>query len=261
MNEDIIKNGFWNTDNFNHRKIKTTTFFEDYEPDEKLRLLITQLDYNSTKRDLTAAQLKKLIESWCVKLPELKEVKYLWLPSRVSQKIFDSICEMENLEGLWIKWSGIKSINNISKLKNLKHLHLGSSSQVEDINVLKDMKNLVTLETEQLNNIIDFSVIGELTHLEGLGIDGSIWTAQKIENIDFIGSLHRLKYLTLTNTQMKQKSFDSLLNLEHLERFNCSWNYPEKEFEKLKTIKKLKFGNVETTWKELKSNLNNHFGS
>jgi len=260
MNENIIKKGFWNSENFNHLNIKTTIFFEDYEPNEKLRLLITQLDYNSTKRDLTPTQLKKLIESWCVKLPELKEVKYLWLPSKVSQKIFDSICEMENLEGLWIKWSGIKSINNINKLKKLKHLHLGSSSQVEDINVLGEMKSLITLETEQLNNIIDFSVIGKLTQLEGLGIDGSIWTAQKIENIEFISSLQQLKYLTLTNTQMKQKSFDTLLKLQNLERFNCSWNYPEKEFEKLKSIKTLKFGNVETSWKELKENLNKQLG-
>lgn len=260
MNENIIKNGFWNSENFNQLKINTTIFFEDYKPTEKLRLLITQLDYNSTKRELTATQLKKLIESWCVKLPELKEVKYLWLPSKVSQKIFDSICEMENLEGLWIKWSGIKSINNIKKLKKLKHLHLGSSSQVEDINVLGEMENLITLETEQLNNIVDFSVIGKLTQLEGLGINGSIWTAQKIENIEFISSLQQLKYFTLTNTQMKQKSFDSLLKLENLERFNSSWNYPEKEFEKLKSIKTLKFGNVETSLKELKENFKKQLG-
>lgn len=188
-------------------------------------------------------------------------MKFLWLPSKVSQKIFDSICEMENLEGLWIKWSGIKSINNISKLKELKHFHLGSSSQVEDISVLGDMKNLVTLETEQLNKIVDFSVIGKLTQLQGLGIDGSIWTAQKLENIEFTSSLQALKYLTLTNTQMEQKSFDPLLKLQNLERFNCSWNYPETEFEKLKTIKSLKFGNVETSWKELKEKLNKQFGN
>jgi len=261
MNEHIVKNGFWNFENFNHQKISTTTFFEDYKPYEKLRLLITQLDYNSTKRELTTTQLKKLVETWCVKLPELKEVKYLWLPSRVSQKIFDSICEMENLEGLWIKWSGIKSINNINKLKNLKHLHLGSSSQVEDINVLGEMNNLITLETEQLNNVVDFSVIGKLTKLQGLGIDGSIWTAQKIENIEFISSLQQLEYLTLTNTQMRQKSFDPLLNLQNLQRFTCSWNYPEAEFEKLKAMKNLKFGNVETSWKELKNNLDKQLGN
>lgn len=241
MNEEIIRKGFWSSEDFNHLNIPTTTFFEDYKPNEKLRLLITQLErYKAT-------QLNKIVESWCTKLPELKEVKILWLPSKVSQKIFDSICKMENLEGLWIKWSSIKSIDNVNKLKNLKHLHLGSSSQLENINVLGEMKSLITLEIQQLNNITDFSVIGKLTQLEGLGINGGNWTAQKVDNIEFISSLQKLKYLTLLNTQMKQKSFTPLLKLENLVRFNCSWNYPEKEFEKLNLIKSLKFGNVETT--------------
>jgi len=260
MNESIIKNGFWNSEGFNHLKINTTTFIEDYQPCEKLRLFITQLDYLAMKEGLTNSQLKKLVENWCNKLPELMEVKFLWLPSKVSQKIFDSICEMENLEGLWIKWSGIKSINKIKNLKHLKHLHLGSSSQIENIDVLGEMKSLITLETTQLNKIIDFSVIGNLTQLEGLGLNGSIWTAQKLDNIEFISSLQQLRYLTLTSTQIKQKSFDPLLKLQQLERFDCSWNYPEKEFEKLKNIRTLKFGNVETTWKQIKEDINNRLG-
>ncbi|MBJ7428026.1 MAG: hypothetical protein JHD28_03585 [Bacteroidia bacterium] len=122
------------------------------------------------------------------------------------------------------------------------------------------MKSLITLETTQLNKIIDFSVIGNLTQLEGLGLNGSIWTAQKLDNIEFISSLQQLRYLTLTSTQIKQKSFDPLLKLQQLERFDCSWNYPEKEFEKLKNIRTLKYGNVETTWKQIKEDINNRLG-
>ena len=260
MNENIIKYGFWNSEDYNHIKYKSVIFFEDYKPSEKLRLLITQLDFIATKKELTSTQLKKIVKSWCEKLPELKEVKILWLPSRVTQEIFDSICEMENLEGLWIKWSGIKNIENLKKLKKLKHLHIGSSSQIESIEVLSEMKSLITLETEQLNKISDFSVIGNLTQLQGLGIDGSMWTSQKIEDIKFVSSLKNLKYLTITNSIIRDKNFDPLLNLQELERFNCSWNYPEKEFDKLKLIKSLKYGNIETSWKELKAELNKKFG-
>lgn len=255
MEENIIKDGFWNSKNYNYINFNSTTFLEDYIPNEKLRLFITQLDYISTKRGLTNTQLKKIVDSWCDKLPELKEVRYLWLPSRVTQQIFDSICEMENLEGLWIKWSGIKSIDKIINLKNLKHFHLGSSSQVENIDVLGEMNNLMTLETEHLNKIIDFSILKKLTQLKGLGIDGSMWTAQKIDSIEFLSYLQELRYLTLTNTKIKEKSFDPILKLQNLVRFNCSWNYPEKEFNKLKSIKSLKYGNVETSLKEIKEQL------
>jgi hypothetical protein len=67
--------------------------------------------------------------------------------------------------------------------------------------------------------------------------------------------LFNLKYLTLTNSRIQDKSFDPLLKLVELVRFNSSWNYPEAEFDKLKSLPNLKYGNVETSWRELKEKL------
>jgi hypothetical protein len=99
-----------------------------------------------------------------------------------------------------------------------------------------------------------------LTGLEGLGLDGSIWTAQKIDTLKPLAPLKNLKYLTLTNTRLKDKSFDPILKLTELVRFESSWNYPEGEFQKLKALPKLKYGNVETSWKELKAELDEKLG-
>jgi hypothetical protein len=123
---------------------------------------------------------------------------------------------------------------------------------VESIDVLGEMTSLRTLELQQLNKITDFSVLSKLTDLEGLGIDGSMWTTQKIDTLKPLAKLHKLKYLTLISTQATDKSFDPLLNLTELVYFQSSWNYPEAEFEKLKKLPKLKYGNVETSLKELK---------
>src|SRR5690606_1061636 len=135
---------------------------------------------------------------WYNELPKLTSVKYLWFCSRVNQEMFEAACNMENLEGLYIKWSGIKTIDSLKKLKNLKHLHIGSSGQVENIRVFRDINWLTTLCLEQLNKVTDFNDIAGMTNLEGLGIDGSIWTAQKIDTLKPIGQLEGLKYLTLT---------------------------------------------------------------
>ncbi|TXG35623.1 leucine-rich repeat domain-containing protein [Seonamhaeicola maritimus] len=246
MTKAQIKYGPWNIKNgFIPPKV-SITYFENYRHSDKLSLFITQTN-------LTSYQQKKNIEIWCKKLPYLHEIKFLWLPSKVNQKIFDSICQMTNLEGVWIKWSGIKNLDNLIKLDKLKHLKLGSSSQVESIEILGKMTKLETLELEQLNKVSDFSVISRLKQLEGLGIDGSMWTAQKIDTLEPLRSLKKLKYFTMTNSRVKDKSFDPLLDLTNLIRFNCSWNYPESEFEKLKSLPKLKHGNVETSWKKLKA--------
>lgn len=215
MTDTLIQYGPWHIQNGFERPTNSVTLFQDYQPSERISLFLTQ-----TK--LTSYQQKKNIEEWRQKLPELKEVKFLWLPSKVNQKIFDSICEMTNLEGLWIKWSGIKNIDGLVKLKKLKHFHLGSSSQVQSIDILEIMKCLETLELEQLNLITDFSALKYLINLKGLGIDGSMWTAQKIESLKPIGQLYQLQYLTTTNTQILDKSFDPLLNLTELVRFNSS---------------------------------------
>jgi hypothetical protein len=248
MTDEQIKKGFWYWDMDNKWPPDSITYIENFRPLTKLNLNITQLG-------LKTSDQKKLLQFWCNELTKLTSVKYLWFSSRVNQEMFEAACDMENLEGLYIKWSGIKTIDSLRKLKNLKHLHIGSSAQVESIRVFRDINWLTTLNLEQLNKVTDFSDIANMTNLQGLGIDGSIWTAQKIDTLKPFGQLSELKYLTLTNTRTKDKSFDPLMNLKDLVRFNSSWNYPVTEFEKLKRLPNLKYGNVETSWIEIKEKM------
>ncbi|MDH4203220.1 MAG: hypothetical protein OEV87_10040 [Phycisphaerae bacterium] len=241
-----IKKGFWCSRRISAFPPKKITSIEDYKPCSKLNLVITQLG-------LKSHQQKKLVQLWCEKLPQLNNLKYLWFNSRVNQIMFDSACRIPNLEGLYIKWSGIKDLSALQDSKHLTHLHIGSSSQIESIEVLGDLRNLIALDIEQLSKISDFGVLAKLTQLEGLGIDGSIWTPQAIDTLEPVGQLENLRYFTATNTKIKTKSFAPLLKLKNLVRFDCSWNYPAEEFEKLKPLPSLKYGNIQTSWKEIKS--------
>jgi hypothetical protein len=113
--------------------------------------------------DLSSHRQKKLTEAWCALLPELPDVKTLWFNSRVNQPLFEAACEMENLEGLYVKWSGIKSIASLPKLKKLKYLHIGSSAQVESMEPLREMTGLQALEIENFKKIRKLDPIAELT--------------------------------------------------------------------------------------------------
>ena len=219
---------------------------EDYQPREVLSLAITQLE------SLTPAQQKKLVSRWCEVLPTLKEVKSLGFFSRVTQEMFDAACAMPNVEHLYVKWSAITHLRELPGAQKLRHLRIGSSSKLEGIEELSQMRNLTKLSLEQFNKIDDFTPISHLTQLEGLGIDGSMWTRQRLRSLNPLARLTELRHLTLTNTQAADKSFDPLLGLHKLERFYCSWNYPEAEFAKLKRLPNLKHGNVETSWEEVR---------
>lgn len=244
MTEKQIKRGFWDYDPANNHPPKFIDHPDKYNGETLLSFGI------SKQTEETPQQNKKRVELWCSTLAKLKNVKYLWT-GWTNQKVFDAICEMSNLEGLHNPWGGgVTNIDSLSKLRQIKHLHLAGFTKVENIDVLGTLKSLETLELEHFKKITDFSVLSKLTQLIGLGLDGSIDVAQKIDTLKPLQTLTKLKYLTTTHSQIKDKSFDPILGLSELVRFRCSWNYPASEFEKLKSMPNLKYGNVETTFAE-----------
>jgi hypothetical protein len=122
-------------------------------------------------------------------------------------------------------------------------LWIGASSKLEGIEELAEMRNLSWLNLVQFNKIDDFTPVSGLVRLKYLGINGSLWTQQRLRSLKPLAGLTELRLLTLFNTRTVDNSFD------------CSWNYPEAEFAKLKRLPSLKYGNVQTTWKEVQQKL------
>jgi Leucine-rich repeat (LRR) protein len=213
LTEDQIHRGFWWWDPDHHWPPEAVTDLDEYVPSARLNLVITQLNRSSY-------QQKKLVEAWCDRLPALNEVRYLWFCSRVNQRMFDAACRMPKLEGLYVKWSGIKSIVALREAPQLKHLHIGSSAQLESVDVLSEMTSLITLSLEQLNKVTDFKPLVVLTQLEGLELDGSMWTTQVIDDLRPLKAMTKLKYLTLANVRVIDQSFKPLDDLPSLIRFH-----------------------------------------
>ncbi|HEX7028882.1 MAG TPA: leucine-rich repeat domain-containing protein, partial [Gammaproteobacteria bacterium] len=92
----------------------------------------------------------KLTGRWVQVLPTLKNVRILWISNKVSQAMFEAVCEMRGLEALWLKGSGIKSLESVLKLEQLQCLHIGSSTRLESIVPLPHLKQLKWLELENI---------------------------------------------------------------------------------------------------------------
>jgi len=203
--------------------------------------------YSEKNLGLNLSEQNKIkdLKNWNSILPKLTKVEYLWTYHKVSQETFDIICEMTNLKGLNIKWSGIKNLDGITNLTKLENLNIGSSTQITDISPLSKLSNIKTLEIENFKSVKDFSSISKMTDLIGLGLNGGMYSVLKLDNLKPIEHLVNLEYLQLISTRIMDKSIDPLLNLKKLKSLRLSDKWSESDFDLLRqNMPNLKYGNV-----------------
>lgn len=141
LTENEIENGFWYRDQEKSFPPKAITYPHEYDGETHINLVCTQLSIGSY-------QQRKLVDKWCQLIPELQDVRFLWFSSRVNQALLDAACENPNIEGLYVKWSGIKDLSGLRNLPKLRFLHVGSSASVESIDIFSEMDQLIVLEIE-----------------------------------------------------------------------------------------------------------------
>jgi hypothetical protein len=66
------------------------------------------------------------------------------------------------------------------------------------------------------------SQFGELTELEGLTLEGSMWVTQHVRALAPIGKLTNLRYLSITNLRSDDKTLAPLCSLHNLENFDSA---------------------------------------
>ena len=228
MTEKQLEHGFWLWEPENEFPPKSIVYTSEYQGQEIVNVSFTQ------RLNKTPQQQKILTKEWVDFLPTCKKIEMLWFTSLTTQKIFNSVCEIDNLIGLNIKWSNIKTLDNIEKLKKLKYLRIGSSAQIESILPLTTLKKLEVLYIENLKKIKDFSLLGNLTNLKFLSIEGSMYTKQKVNSFNFLTDLINLIYLSTAMVSCDDKSVDSLLRLKKLVTLNWASKLSNEDIAALK---------------------------
>ena len=182
----------------------------------------------SIHEGLSNYQEKKIKDSWVEILPQLDSVEMLWVAPKINQKLFDAICTMPNLKGLWIKHSSITEIN-FKELSGLSYFNLGSSTGLNSLEGIEHLVQLKWLEFENIKKISDITEISKLENLKVLGLNGSTWTTQKIDSLQPLITLKELERLSLVNTRVTDKSFKALHNLSLLSTLDVAQWWPDNE--------------------------------
>ncbi|MVO07552.1 hypothetical protein GOQ30_00070 [Flavobacterium sp. TP390] len=175
-------------------------------------------------------------KKWMDIFPTLNEVKRMKITFGIKQELFDSLSKIPNLEELIIDSSKITDLSQLPKLKRLKRFEIESFTQLKDISILEKTK-LFQLRIENCFKIENYEVIGNINSLIGVALHGYVVGPKnlKIESLKIFKNLKKLKHLDLGCTSLVDKnSFNYLLEIENLERFDYSGNIKFEIVEKIK---------------------------
>ena len=165
-------------------------------------------------------------KKWIDIFPKLNEVKRIKITFGINQELFDSLNQIPNLEELIIDSSKITDLSYLTKIKKLKRFEIDSFTQLKDISILEKTK-LLQLRIENCFKIENYEIIGNIESLIGVALRGYVVGPKKIkiESLKNFKNLKKLKHLDLGCTSLIDKnSFNYLLEIENLERFDYTGN-------------------------------------
>jgi len=187
--------------------------------------------------DATIACLKRTKSSHRG-IGDRKQLKILFAFA-ANQGFLEEISDLEALEELYLRWPVTATdLGPLRRLRRLRMLTIDSPRNVHDFTPLLDLPDLRHLMIENAKHLTGLEFLTAADRLEVIGVEGSMWTTQKIESLRPLAGLRSLQGLFLSNTRVADKSLAPLADCPQLKAMSCArWIAPQAEFERLKRLK------------------------
>lgn len=188
---------------------------DQYRGQAVVSVTATQLDHVVE----SAAQRRKIYDSWLEFFSSPTGITHLDLRSRVPQELLDSLSGQPQLEALQIKWGPYRHMGVIAELPVLSDLSLGGANRLESFEPLRDRSGLVSLSVTQAHEVTDLSPLSSLTGLTELLFGGDIGSDRpvRIPDVRWLEPLESLRALWLPGTLLVDADLSPLLSLPNLE--------------------------------------------
>lgn len=218
----------------------------DYELDLRYRGLDTR-DWDEWSRittesaadvplDATRARVQRVKASHRG-ICERKALKEL-LAGGADQSYLDEICTIIGLERLELGWPvTAHSLEGLRALTRLRYLKIDSPRNIADFTPVLALPSLQTLLIENAKHMKDIEWLADAHHLDVIGIEGSMWTMQKVPSLAPLAGLKGMRAFMATSVRLGEKNLFPLAECPRLEYLSCARFVPREEFEMLRKLK------------------------
>lgn len=149
-------------------------------------------------------------------------LSHLWFRSRVNQDLLEAAASNPTLEGLFVKWGKIISLDCLASHKNLKSIYLGSYPGFEEAEKLQSIEGLEHLFLREANGEFDLKPFTAISSLREFGTS-SIGKKLEIFNFESLVSLENLALLWAVRWKLKPKDFILIKEMKNLVSLRTEW--------------------------------------
>jgi hypothetical protein len=147
-----------------------------------------------------------------------------------NQEAIAEIEHLQSLEFLYIDVTRAKDLSPLANCRSLRHLTIKGATQAGGLEWIRDLPPLDSLLIENFKKITDISPIASITGARAIGIEGSMWTRQKVDSFSPLSAIEGLEALFITNCKPAKDGLSPLHNLHNLRFLEAPGFYSEDEF-------------------------------
>lgn len=147
-----------------------------------------------------------------------------------NQEAIAEIGLLNRLEFLYIDETRAKDLSPLTCCRSLRHLTIKGATQAESIEWIRDLPPLDSLLIENFKKITDISPIASLNSARAIGVEGSMWTRQKVDSFSPLTVIEGLEALFITNCKPVKDGLNPLRHLRNLRYLEAPGFYSEDEF-------------------------------
>jgi hypothetical protein len=155
---------------------------------------------------------------------------------QVNQDFLNEIGELTGLECLEMETVTADDLKPLTGLPNLRILKMTGIRKATDFAPLLEIIPLTKLFIENAKYIDSLAFLSKAHNLVAIGIEGGMYTKQKIKSLRPLSGLSKLEALFMSSVQLKDKNLDYLSSVPNLSYLGSARFAPESSFKSLRNL-------------------------